>query len=186
MTTETTTKQDLVKWLQDLAKEKDRARIAALRRGLLLEPNQFFELYRVVPAQYLEGVSRREVQHRLMVAILFATHPKSFSEEQLERRPRNLGESLRLLAAAQAGGAIDPELGLPEPLKRRLDALLAAHPDDLFHHLRQVVRLLKSREIPVDWRQLLRDLRNWDREDHMVQWRWSQSFYVGERDASDS
>lgn len=182
MTTTATASSAFVAWLQGLAERKDRARLAALRRGLLLEPAQFYELYRVVPPQFLDGVSRAEVQRRLMVAILFATHLGSFTPEALEKRRRNLGESLRMLAVKRAGGTLDSDEGLPEPLKRRLDVLLAAPAEDLFFHLRQVIRLLKSEEIPVDWEQLLWDLRNWDRDDRRVQWQWSRSFYVGERE----
>lgn len=183
MTTTATTSSGLIEWLRGLAERKDRARLAALRRGLLLEPYQFYELYRVVPPQFLEGVSRAEVQRRMTVAILFATHPLSFVQDPVNQRPRNLGESLRLLAAKRAGGSINAEEGPAEPLKRRLDAVLAAPSDELFHHLRQVIRLLKADEVPVDWAQLLRDLRNWDREDRQVQWWWSHSFYVGKREA---
>ncbi|HEX7021252.1 MAG TPA: type I-E CRISPR-associated protein Cse2/CasB [Trueperaceae bacterium] len=186
MTTPSTNSDGLIDWLKDLAESRDRGRLAALRRGLLLEPNQFYELYRVVPARYLDGVSRAEIQRRLATAILFASHPRSFSDEELAERPRNLGESLRRLAVEQAGGSIDPDEGPPEALKRRFDALLAAHVDELFNHLRQIIRLLKSREIPVDWAQLLSDLRNWDNEDRQVQWRWSRSFYVGERRAQET
>ena len=119
----------------------------------------------------------------MTIAILFAAHPASFSEEQLSVRARNLGESMRLLAMERAGAGSDPDELLSEPLKRRLDTILAAHPDDLFGHLQQVMRLLKSGEVPVDWNQLLWDLRNWGREDRRVQWEWSRSFYVGQRDA---
>lgn len=181
--TTATASSGLVEWLQNLVQRKDRARLAALRRGLLLEPTQFYELYRVVPPQFLEGVSTAEVQRRLMVAILFATHQGSFAPDGGEKRHRNLGESLRLLAIKRAGGTLGADEELPEPLKRRLDALLAARSDELFYHLRQVIRLLKSEEVPVDWEQLLWDLRNWDREDRRVQWQWSRSFYVGEREA---
>jgi CRISPR system Cascade subunit CasB len=183
MTTTTTSSSGLVSWLRGLADREDRGRLAALRRGLLLEPHQFYELYRVVPPQFLEGIGREETERRLMVAILFAAHPKSFPEEQLALRPRNFGESLRMLADRKRGASTDPEEGLPEPLKRRLDALLAAPADELFYHLRQVISLLKAEEIPVDWDQLLRDLRGWGREDRRVQWEWSRSFYVGEREA---
>lgn len=183
MTTTATTSSSLIEWLQGLAERKDRAKLAALRRGLLLEPNQFYELYRVVPPQFLEGVSRAEIQRRLMVAILFATHQGSFAADSENPRHHNFGESLRILAAKKAGGRIDPDNGLPEPLKRRLDALLAAPSDELFPHLRQLIRMLKAEEVPVDWEQLLWDLRNWDQEDRRVQWRWSRSFYVGEREA---
>jgi len=167
-----------VSWLLELAKREDRGRLAALRRGLLLEPSQFYELYRVVPPQFLEGMGREEIERRLAVAILFATHPSAFVPATAEDPRRNLGDSLRQLAVKRsAGNAEDP---LPEPLKRRMDALLSAHPADLFDHLRQVIRMLKSAEVPVDWDKLLWDLRDWDRDDRRVQWQWSRSFFVGE------
>lgn len=173
----------LVSWLQGLAKREDRGRLAALRRGLLLEPHQFYTLYQVVPPQFLEGIGRAETERRLMVSILFAAHPALFTDEQLAVGRRNVGASLRQLADRRAGGASNPEELLPEPLKRRLDAILAAHPDDLFPHLHQVIRLLKAGDVPVDWDQLLRDLRDWDRDDRRVQWSWSRSFYIGQREA---
>lgn len=184
----TTSNPSFITWLLGLAHREDRGRLAALRRGLLLEPHQFYELYRVIPAPFLDE-HPAEVARRLAVAVLFATHPLTFSDEQLQQRRRNLGESLRMLASKQTGGQLDPHEGPPEPLKRRLDVLLAARPEELFDHLRHVIRLLKSHEIPVDWTQLLWDMRQWESEGRPVQWRWSQSFYVGERsdlnDASD-
>lgn len=172
-----------VQWLQSLVDKNDRARLAALRRGLLLEPSQFYELYSVVPPQVLEGITTVEVQRRLMVAVLFASHQGFFPADGDEKKKRrNLGASLRLLALKQAGGSLGPDDELPEPLKRRLDGLLAARSEDLFYHLRQVIRLLKTEEIPVDWERLLLDLRYWDSDDRRVQWNWSRSFYVGERE----
>ncbi|OUN01218.1 MAG: type I-E CRISPR-associated protein Cse2/CasB [Firmicutes bacterium ZCTH02-B6] len=184
MTTATIT-SSFIEWLQELVKKQDRARLAALRRGMLLEPSQFYELFSLVPPRFLEGATTKELQIRLMVAILFASHQGSFPAEENAGRRRNLGASLRLLALKKAGGNLEPDKELPEALKRRLDALLAARSEDLFHHLRQVIRLLKSEEIPVDWEQLLLDLRHWDREDRRVQWNWSRSFYVGERAERD-
>lgn len=183
--TTATRSSGLVAWLRGLKEREDRGRLAALRRGLLLEPHQFYELYRVIPPQFLEGIGREETERRLMVSILFAFHPASFTDEELAARPRNLGESLRLLAEQRraAGEAPDPDDWPPEPLKRRLDQLLEARSEDLFFHLRQVMGLLKAAEVPVDWDQLLRDLRDWDRADRRVQWQWSRSFYVGHRDA---
>lgn len=157
--------------------------MAALRRGLLLEPHQFYELYSVVPPWVLEHQRRDEIDRQFMVAILFALHPYTFTKDQLAARHRNLGESLRILARKRSAGEGTEPQELPEPLKRRMDAMLAAHPDDLFEHLRQMIRLLGSEEVPVDWDKLLWDLRDWDSEDRKVQWQWSRSFYVGYREA---
>lgn len=172
----------LVDWLHDLEKAQDRGTLAALRRGLLLEPHQFYELFRVVPAWVVEGKSRAEVERQLMVAALFAFHRGTFATEQLEERWRNLGESLRELARRRAVPDEDGKWEIPEALKRRMDALLAAHSDDLFSHLRQMIRMLAAEDIPVDWDALLSDIRRWDSEDRRVQWGWSRSFYVGHRE----
>lgn len=176
-----TTSNGLINWLYKLAKDDDRRRLAALRRGLTLESAQWFELYRIVPPQFLDGIGRVEAERRLSVAMLFASHPLFISPEG---RHHNLGASLRALAVKrqQRSGAAG-EIELPETLKRRMDALLAANPEDLFAHIHHVIRLLKSDEVPVDWDQLLWDLRLWDRPDRRVQWQWSRSFYVGQREA---
>lgn len=183
--TTATIAESFVEWLQKLVENKDRARLAALRRGMLLEPSQFYELFSIIPPRFLDRADPKELQARLMVAILFASHQGSFPASETRKRRQNLGASLRQLAIKKlkkAGGEHGPDDELPESLKRRLDALLAARSEDLFYHLRQVIRLLKSEEIPVDWVQLLTDLRHWDSDDRWVQWSWSRSFYVRDWD----
>lgn len=179
MTTPMETTSGFVAWLYGLVEDGDRARLAALRRGLLLEPAQLYELLRVVPPAFLEGVSQAEVERRLTVGVLFAVHPRSFPP--MSGRRRNMGASLRLFAERRGVRDAQGGMELPDPVKHRLNVLLSAHPEHLFDHLHQVVRLLKSAEIPVDWEQLLRDLRQWDRPDRRIQWDWSRSFYVGDR-----
>jgi len=179
----------MIDWLQKLVETQDRGTLAELRRGLTLEREQLHVLYSVIPSGYLEyrgwrgKYERDETERRFMLASLFALHPVSFTRSELGARRRNIGDSLRLLALRRhewrgAGDVPDDSL-LPDPLKRRMDALLASRNEDLFEHLRHVIRLLKSEEVPVDWDQLLRDLRRWDDVDRNVQWRWSRSFYVG-------
>jgi CRISPR system Cascade subunit CasB len=75
-----------------------------------------------------------------------------------------------------------------DALERRFTALLAAHPDDLPDYLRQAVSFLKSKEVPVNWNQLLWDLQNWDRRDdpkYSVQKKWARSFW-GVRQSAES
>lgn len=176
--------EGFIQWLYSRAKAKDRATLAALRRGLLLEPAQFFQLYAVIPPQFLD-VSRAELERRLVVAILFSTHWEDrFSEEQLKARGRTLGESLRDLAVRKAPPGTSPDEILPDSLKRRLDAVLAAREEDLFGHLRHLISLLKSESVPVDWQELLWSLRRWSEPERPVQWRWSRSFYVGWRETA--
>ena len=172
----------MIDWLQELVEKKDRATLAELRRGLTLEREQLHLLYGVIPPQFVENRSWRDTERRFMLASLFALHPLSFTGSELAARRRNIGDSLRLLARrhreGRGGEASDDSL-LPDPLKRRMDALLASRSEDLFEHLRHIVRLLKTKEVPVDWDQLLWDLGHWDDVDQRVQWKWSRSFYVG-------
>ncbi len=171
---------EFVQWLTGL--KDDRGTLAALRRGLMLEDEHLFQLFGYVPPRFLSGLRPGEERIYLMVAALYAFHPVSYEPDELARRRRNLGESLRRLAqekARQRGGLDEGEELLPDSLKRRMDALLSAPRADLFGHLRQVVSLLKSEEIPVDWAQLLSDLQRWEATGRPVQWAWSRSFYVG-------
>lgn len=178
-----TSKQiEFARWLTGLKERADRGTLAALRRGLMLEEEQLFELYGHVPPRFLAGLRSGEERLYLMVAALYAYHPVGFSEGDLAVRRRNLGESLRRLAETKTrkvGGVDEGDDLLPESLKRRMDALLSAPRADLFGHLRQVISLLKSEEIPVDWAQLLSDLQGWEVTGRPVQWQWSRSFYVG-------
>ena len=171
-------------WLARLVANEDRGKLAALRHGLMLEDERLFELYGYLPPNFLVGLSVWDERIYLMVAALFGYHAVAFQAEEVQVRRRNLGESMRLLALAknQSHGEADddePEEILSDSLKRRMDALLAAHSGDLFGYLRQVISLLKTEEIPVDWAQLLNDLQAWEWQGHPVQWQWSRSFYVG-------
>lgn len=178
----TTRQIEFAKWLESLHRQEDRGTLAALRRGLMLEEQQLFEILGHIPSRFLSGLRPGEERVYLMVASLYAFHPVSFTEPELAERRRNLGESLRRFAEAtaqQGGGTEESGDLLPESLKRRMDALLSAPRADVFGHLRQIISLLKSQEIPVDWAQLLCDLSSWEAPGRPVQWQWSRSFYVG-------
>lgn len=185
MRSPTTRQLGFAAWLTRLAEGEDRRTLAALRRGLMLDEEHLFELYGHLPPNFLVGLSPGDERLYLMVAALFAFHSTAFKEGEVKERRRNLGESLRLLALSKhqvptEGDELEEVLS--DSLKRRMEALLAAPRDDLFGHLRQVISLLKSEEIPVDWAQLLNHLHAWSWQGHPVQWQWSRSFYVGYQD----
>ena len=60
-----------------------------------------------------------------------------------------------------------------ESLEKRFIALLNCHRDDLPNHLRQAVSLLKSKDVPINWHRLLRDILSWDHETRFVQQQWA-------------
>jgi CRISPR system Cascade subunit CasB len=70
-----------------------------------------------------------------------------------------------------------------ESLEKRFVALLNCHRDDLPNHLRQAVSLLKSKDVPINWRQLLKDILSWDHEDRFVQQQWAREFWQSKTQA---
>ena len=150
--------------LQKLADGQERGALASLRRGLGQPPGTVADMYRYVePFLGEQGSGARFKESAFyLVAALFALHPSS----------TEFGDMGKHMAATRTDSGTDA-------LERRFTALLAAHPDDLPDYLRQAVSFLKSKDIPVNWNQLLRDLQNWGHEDRYVQKNWARSFWGG-------
>jgi len=66
-------------------------------------------------------------------------------------------------------------------VERRFVALLDAEPEMLAEHLRDLIKLAMSRDdgFALDYRKLLRDIRNWGDADHSVQRQWAAGFWSG-------
>jgi CRISPR system Cascade subunit CasB len=153
-----------VEYLEKLHSAEDRAALAALRRSLGKTPGEAAEAHRYVlhfhPAVWEEPAY-------YLVAGLFALHPASWRREAGDKRPTNFGASFAWLRSNTDSDSIE----------RRFVALLDCHENDLAEHLRHAVSLLRSKEIPVNWAQLLKDLRNWNHEDRFAQRSWARSFW---------
>ncbi|MBI5295637.1 MAG: type I-E CRISPR-associated protein Cse2/CasB [Chloroflexi bacterium] len=150
-----------IRYLQKLAEGQERGALASLRRGLGQPPGTVADMYRYVEP-FLRGDARYKETAFYLVAALFALHPKS----------TDLGDMGKHMAATRTEAGSDA-------LERRFTALLAAHPDDLPEYLRQTVSFLKSKDVPLHWDELLRDLQGWGREDRYVQKKWARSFWGG-------
>jgi len=152
-------KHPFIEYLEGL--RDDRGALAALRRGLGQPPGTVADMYRyVVPWLPDDAPSWREAAHYL-IAALFAYHPDA----------GGTGNMGRHFARTR-----DPQ-GDNTAIERRFTVLLAAHPDDLDTYLRQAVSFLRSKEVPVDWNQLLTDVQAWGRPDRRVQRRWARAFW---------
>ncbi len=84
---------------------------------------------------------------------------------------RTAWHALDRIAAARASD------GDNAALERGFTALLAAHQNDLPCYLRQAVSFLKSREIPINWHQPIRDVQNWGHPEGYVQKAWARAFW---------
>lgn len=166
--TSRTNKHPFIEYLEELREANDRQALAALRRGLGRRPGAAAEMYPYVVPRLPAGMSAQEEEAYYLVAALFASHPMSTSHG-------NLGDHLRAVCVADENRRAGVE--------RRLVTLLAVHPDDLSDHLRQAISLLRSHEVPVNWDQLLRDIRYWDHPDAFVQRAWARAFWLGQPNA---
>lgn len=156
---DSTSPHPFVSYLETLA--EDRAALAALRRGLGQPTGTAAEMYPYVVPRLPVGLSQAEQNVYFTVAALYAYHPASTGEG-------NLGNHLRQ--------AVHSPEDLPA-VERRFVVLLNTHPDDLDDHLRQTVGFLRSKDLPVNWHQLLRDIRAWGHPQRYIQRRWANAFW---------
>lgn len=164
--TEKSKDQRFVEFLQGLVERKERGALAALRRGLGRPPGEAPEMHCHV-AHWAAGEKprwREDVYY--LVAALFAYHPVQWNTQNGQS---NLGASFARLKKADGIS--------PVGIERRFTALLSAHVEDLHIHLRHAMSLLKSKDVPIDWIRLLRNLRLWGHEDRWVQRDWAKAFW---------
>ena len=62
-------------------------------------------------------------------------------------------------------------------LNRRVEILLDSDAMQLPFRLRQAVRLLKSKQVSVNWQQLLEDLLRWNYSSRIVQKQWARAYF---------
>lgn len=155
-----TKEHPFIRYLEGL--RDNRGALAALRRGLGQRPGTMTEMYRyVVPWLPADAAPWLETAYYL-VAALFAYHPAAGGTG-------NVGDHFVR--------ARDPH-GSDMAVERRFNVLLSAHPDDLGVFLRQAVSFLRSKNVPVNWHQLLRDVMAWGHPDRYIQREWAQAFWA--------
>ncbi len=136
----------------------DRAMLAALRRGLGRSPGSTPEMFPYV-MPFVRGHSDEEDIY--LIASLFALHPTSVSSG-------NMGDHLRDYIK---------QVGDAEATNRRFVRLLRLRREMLDTPLRQHISLLKSKEVAVNWNQLLVDVQHWSHDDYFVQKNWAKAFW---------
>ncbi|NQT19769.1 MAG: type I-E CRISPR-associated protein Cse2/CasB [Planctomycetes bacterium] len=162
-----------VAYLESLLEREDRAALAALRRGLGKPPGTAAEMHPYVVPWLGEHTAPWQDAPLYITAALFAQWHQG-TTAAADNVPQNLGCSLRECAR------IDPDR--LKSVERRLVALLNCHPDDLHIHLRHAVGLLKSKNVPLNWSQLLYDIKGWGWESRSVQRNWAKGFWATLKD----
>jgi len=155
-----------VAYLYALRNEGNRAALATLKRGLGRQIGDVPEIFRYVVPRLPRNISPWEERVYYLVASLFAMHP-------LPGGKGDLGNTLRELDESLGRGREDGE----SSTERRLMTLMKSDTETLPEHLRQVVSLVSANDLPIDWSNLLWDLKRWNRGDKMVQKKWAESFW---------
>jgi CRISPR system Cascade subunit CasB len=161
--------EKFTEFLESLYERDDRAALAALRRGLGRAPGEAGEMHRYVVPR-VQGLSERQEDAYYTVAALFALYPgRSWRPTgDGSKRETNFGASFGLLARTNQESA---------SVERRFVALLNCRQEELPEHLRNAVSLLRSKEIPVNWAQLIVGINRWNYEDRRVQREWARAFW---------
>jgi len=159
-----TEQHPLIGYLEGLA--DDRSALAALRRGLGQPPGTVASMYPYIARWINDRTPLWQEKAYYLIASLYAWHPQPGGAG-------NMGDHFRLATGNRR-----------QAMERRFVALLATHPDDLPDVLRQAVSLIRSREVPINWDQLLWDVLHWSHPDRYVQRRWAGQFWQPEETQS--
>ena len=168
-------KNPFIKHLESLVRNKNRAALAHLRSGLRRKDSRSMEMYPVIGRFLSEKSNRNDENAVFIVAALFAYYPDA------KTNIGNLGASLKELTNKEKKqGSQDDSKS--NPVEKRFVALLNAEADELPDYLRQIIGLLKSKEVPVNWEQLYKDVRYWEANDESSKYesvhrKWARSFW---------
>lgn len=164
---------------QSLGANGTRAALAHLRRAVGRPPGTVPEVWGVTIdglASDRAGDQPTRQEHAVHAAMtLFAVHQQSKSQP-MHVRGVGLGRAIRRLEAASPGFGS----GDITPARRRLDALATAESlTEVLHHLRGVVDLLRSKDVPLDYVALAEDLLQLQRPGGAaaVRLRWARQYY---------
>jgi CRISPR system Cascade subunit CasB len=135
---------------------------ATLKRALSGEDRHIRNTYSIV-LSLIPDIPEWQQELWILVACLSVYYPQPFDREQ----QRNFGYSCRGLANATTSDGAD----------RRFRALLDTALGDLRSPLTALIRQIKTKEIRLDYPQLLSDLCQWEHPDQYIQDRWARSFW---------
>lgn len=141
-----------------------RATLAILRRGMQNRLSQItpVEMFPALSQEFFLADESHELPG-MMIASLYANVHKSV----IQTDNASLGRSLRELAKKRQSGS----------LELRVMAMLKADLEHLPGHLRQLLSLLETEEIGLDWNLLLLHVFNWEHPEGYVQKRIVRDYY---------
>lgn len=171
-----------ITYLRDQARDAERKKcLAIMRRGIGKKPGDdpalWGMLFEEMPENY---IGRKEGPEELEWAIyatltLYALHQqgKDIKELPMHLPGQSLGKACALLTLK--------DLDSQEAVRRRFNAVATAQNiEALLHHLRMLVQILKSKDIPLDYISLAQDLWLYQlpNRDENVRLAWGRAYYA--------
>ena len=166
----TTQAHPYVDYLFSLSSGQQKGAIADLRRGLSDPPAASPAMFPYV-AKWVSDADRYTWKEKVyyLVAALFAYYQSGGGQaKNIRRTTGNLGDHCREASQKEQKS---------KSFEMRFAALLKANDEDLPILLRQMISLLKSADVAVNWDQLFYDLCHWNSQKNFVQHRWSNSYW---------
>ena len=154
-----------------------RAQLAMLRRGVGKKPGDLPELWGILfgdlPEEFLSvsGEPTREEWAVYTALTLYALHQQG-AQRSMQADGQRLGMAIRKLAGNDTDRL--------KAVQRRFNAFATARSmPECLHHLRGLIQLLRSKDIPLDYVELAGDLYEFQTPDGAarVRLRWGQDFY---------
>lgn len=174
----------------EIAAAGGKAALANLRRGVGREPGELPQLFGTIlyemPEDFLSqnGNATKEEWVCYISLTLYALHQQGHNGENQEMHTREkigIGKAMYRLALSYEG---DPNA--EQRMLQRLKTLVTAvDMKELSYHLRGIIQLLKSRDIPLNYEILAEDLYElqFPEGKNRVSLRWGQDFYGGRNKA---
>lgn len=163
-----------IDYLYSLAFDQRRGALADLRRGLSDPPATSPVMFPYV-ARWVPESARYAWTEKVyyLVAALFAYYQSGGSSGGKQRIiTGNFGDHCRDAAKKKSQSA---------SFEMRFSSLINTNKDDLPVILRQMVSLLKSADVPINWDQLFHDLCRWSTESQYVQRQWANSYWASKQ-----
>lgn len=146
---------------------------AAFKKAISAEPEHLWKVYKFLPSEISISSEWEEKHIWIPVACLFVFYPQKIEEVKDPRR-YNFGLSCWDLAVEIN------KIGESKGTERRFRALLDTSLSDIRSPLTNLVRQMKSKGIPINYPQLLADLRQWEHPNQYIQDRWARTFWRAE------
>lgn len=150
--------QKFINYLEE--RKIDRGMMASLKKGYGKKPGTEPTMY-----PYIESWAKGyDGDIYYLIASLFAYYKINDSKSA---QSGNMGDHFYLVINRK-----------DDPAEKRFSALLSANYNDLINYqLRQAISFLKSKDIAINWVQLMKDLRSWNNPEKFIQKKWASHFW---------